>query len=107
MRKSIAEAVAVIAQICLPTNEWPELMPGLIELGGRAEVVHRQTSMKLLDSLVNCLGGAFAMNFDSLQPVLARGLADSDIEVQLSALNAVGDIVSYLEPTQMVRDLEF
>lgn len=90
VRKSLTEAIAVVATICLPANQWPELLAWLVELGAHDNVVHRQTSMKILDALVNQLGGAFALQFDDLQPVLARALGDSDVHVQLSALRRVG-----------------
>jgi hypothetical protein len=82
----VAEAIAVIAQIALPAESWPDLLPTLIGMGGQDEVVHRQMSMKIFHAMANRLGGAFALHFAEMQPVLSRGLNDSDVEVQLSAL---------------------
>jgi hypothetical protein len=73
-------------------NEWPQLLPTLVQLCADADVTHRRTSMRILLSLTTSLPTQLASVFAEFAPLLARGLADSDLKVRFSALLATGEM---------------
>jgi hypothetical protein len=78
-------------------NEWPALLPFLVQLSAAEDVAHRRIAMRILNSLTTSLPSQLAQVFAEFAPLLARGLADSDIKVRFSALLATGEMTIALE----------
>jgi importin-4 len=97
-RKAIAEAIAAVARMSLPTGQWPQLLPSVVQLLGDAgNVDARRSSMRILLSLTEEIGELLAEKFAELVPVLQQGMSDADLDVRVYALHATGSIIAEVE----------
>uniref|UniRef100_A0A7S0YI36 Importin N-terminal domain-containing protein n=1 Tax=Polytomella parva TaxID=51329 RepID=A0A7S0YI36_9CHLO len=103
VRRSVADAVGVLARQTLPSNSWPGLLEFLGNCSSSPEAGHREVALTLFASLTTTVGDFLQPHVPSLLAVTLRGLKDPVSEVQLAAIEAMGALSSMVLSTAEVE----
>lgn len=103
VRNGIADVVGIVARITVPSNAWPELLDFLFQCTNSQNVEHREVGMKLFDSLTDNIGDILRPHTKTLYNIFARGLTDSDNNVRVASLKAVGSLVDWVTTDEEIK----
>ena len=110
VRRQIASVVSVVARHALPNGTWPELFGFLFECTRSLTVEHRELSMLLLASLLECedvVESSLRPHFASLSQTLQTFLGEHENpHVRQATLKAVGTYCGVLIADESVGALQ-
>ncbi|RSH86663.1 uncharacterized protein EHS24_004934 [Apiotrichum porosum] len=99
VRHALARAVSAIADLELTVNppQWPDLMPGLYQAAQSTEVIHRETAIYVLFSLLDTVVDTFEEHLKTLFELFSKSLVDPQSgEVRMTTLRALAKVAEYI-----------
>ncbi|KAJ1928639.1 hypothetical protein IWQ60_001844 [Tieghemiomyces parasiticus] len=114
VRHSLAQVISAVAEIALPEQQWPELLPFLFELSTNADPNRRETGVYVLYTLFEVItdgdlaaasaspaaGAATPRQFlPDLFNLFGQSIRDPESRaVRVHTLRALGKVAEFLEP---------
>ncbi|GBG68591.1 hypothetical protein CBR_g3136 [Chara braunii] len=103
VRRASADVVSIIAKHCVPSGQWPGLLPFLFECSQSSQEEHREVALILFSSLTETVGDMLRPQFVTLHAIFVNGLRDKDSSrVRVAALKAVGSLLDWIQTEQEV-----
>jgi hypothetical protein len=89
VRRKVCDVIGVLAGHLLPANQWPELMPTIMEISGSPQPLYRESCLDVLDRLCEYAVAILIPHVPALKKMFTAGLSDdANPSVQLAALRA-------------------
>lgn len=112
VRNSVARVISEIAEIELPLNTWPALLPFLFNAVQSANAVHRQIAIFIFFTILDTLadesessGSSVDRYLPQIMGVFEKTLQDPEsLDVRITTVRALGRVANNLE-TDAVGDL--
>lgn len=100
-RRSAAQVIAKIAAIELPLGQWPELIPGLLNMASTAPAPHvKQSTLETVGYTCEEIAGESVLEqgqINNLLTAIAQGMKDEDSAVHLAATQAMTNALHFAE----------
>ncbi|KAL9938395.1 hypothetical protein V8E36_003018 [Tilletia maclaganii] len=102
VRNGIARVVSGIAQIELPANSWPELLPFLFSAAESPDAAHRQSAIFVFYTVLETFVDDESANLTSYLPQImatfSKALQDPEsIEVRITTVRGLGKVAECLD----------
>eukprot|EP00171_Calliarthron_tuberculosum_P017183 IDg17183t1 len=103
LRKKLCDTIAAIGSPLIreTPNQWPELMPMMLELSKSSVPYERESALYIFSLLTDYVDAAvFAQYLPALKSAFHAGLSDGDISVQIAGLRACCSLLNMLDTNE-------
>jgi hypothetical protein len=94
VRNGICELIASVAKF---SEQWPELFSFIVQATSAPNGAVRETGFRVLFAMTDTVGAMLKANFNSVQPLLRKGMSDAENPVRVRALRALNGLVTHLD----------
>lgn len=103
LRKKLCDTIAAIGSPLIreSPNQWPELMPMMLELSKSSVSYERESALYIFSLLTDYVDAAiFQQYLPALKNAFHAGLSDADISVQIAGLRACCSLLNMLDTNE-------
>lgn len=94
----MARVVSVIAEIELPLDTWPDLLPFLQQATSSPTAAHREVGIFVLFSVLEAVIEALKEQISALFTIFSQLLVDPESsEVRITTVRALGTLAQFIE----------
>ncbi|EGR29723.1 importin 5, putative [Ichthyophthirius multifiliis] len=81
-------------------NQWPELLPQVWQLFSQESIHLQESAFKILSNLLTFASENFEKNQNELKVLFQNGLNNSNTQIKVSCIEAIGAYICVLEPKE-------